>query len=302
MFNFTIKNLLKNPTAETELLLAHAIDSNRVFVLTHPKYQLNLVQYWRFIYYLFLFNGGYSIAAITKHKEFFGLEFFVNKHVLIPRPETELLVEEVLDEISNSRKKILLIDVGTGSGCIPISILKNSKNIHSTIALDISSIALKVARKNINKILNSSFPAFTQSYGEAKHENDKIKENNNTKIELLKSNLLIKIFNRDYRSFEQIIITANLPYLTNDQIKQEQSIQKEPKIALVAKENGLALYRQLLEQITKIFNNKNLLILLEIDPSQNDRIKELAKKYLPQSKIEIKKDITGLDRILKIST
>ncbi len=290
MFNFTIKNLLKNSTIETELLLAHAIDSNRVFVLSHPKYQLNLAQYWRFIYYLFLFNRGYSIAAITKNKEFFGLDFFVNKHVLIPRPETEILVEEVLSEVNGSTKKILSIDVGTGSGCIPISILKNSTNIHSTIALDISKKALQVARKNIDKILDSRF-----------HGNDNAKVKN-TKIELLKSNLLTKIFNRDYQSFEQIIITANLPYLTDKQVKQEPSIQKEPRVALIAKENGLALYRQLLEQITKIFIGKKLLILFEFDPTQTDQIKRLAKKYLPQSKLEIKKDLAGLDRILKIST
>lgn len=256
-----------------------------VFILTHPEYQLNLVQHYRFVYYLFLFNRGYSIAAITKHKEFFGLDFFVNKHVLIPRPETELIVEDVINETKDSTKKILLIDVGTGSGCIPISILKNSKNIHQAIALDISSCALKVARKNICKIIDSHF-----------HGND------NAKIELLKSNLLTKISNRDYHTFDQIIITANLPYLTDIQVKHEPSIQKEPKLALIAKEGGLALYRQLLEQIIKIFNNKNILILFEFDPSQSNQIKELAKKYLPESKLEIKKDLAGLDRILKIST
>ncbi|MFA6547330.1 MAG: peptide chain release factor N(5)-glutamine methyltransferase [Candidatus Magasanikbacteria bacterium] len=285
MFNFTIKNLLKNSTIEAELLLAQAIHKDRVFVLSHPEYQLDLAQYWRFIYYLFLFNRGYSVASITGQKEFFGLEFLVNKHVLIPRPETELMVENVLNEIKDSSKKILLIDVGTGSGCIPISILKNSKNISRTIALDISNQALKIAKKNIIKILDSRF-----------HGND------NKNLELLKSNLLTKILNLDHSSFDQIIITANLPYLTVAQIKTEPSIQKEPRIALVAKENGLALYRQLLKQISSLFSNKKLLIFLEIDPNQSEQIKQLAKHYLPQSTTEIKKDLAGLDRILKIST
>lgn len=285
MCNLTIRNLLKNSNLDVELLLAHTIGKDRVFILTRPEYRLNLIQYSHFLYYLFLFHRGYSVAAITHHKEFFGLDFFVNKYVLIPRPETELIVEEVLKEINNSTKKILLIDVGTGSGCIPISILKNSTDIQSAIALDISSAALKVARKNIDKILDYRF-----------------RGNDSTKIELIKSNLLTKIFNIDYQSFNQIIITANLPYLTDKQAKQEPSIQKEPKIALIAKENGLALYRQLLEQITKIFVEKKLLILFEIDPSQSEQIKQLTKKYLPQSKLEIKKDLAGLDRILKIST
>ena len=276
MFNLSIKNILKKPTTETDLLLANIIHKDKVFVLTHPEYQLDLFQYWYFIYCLFLLKQGYSVATIIHKKEFFGIEFFVNKHVLIPRPETELIVEEVLSEIENSAKKILLIDVGTGSGCIPISILKNNEINLSTIALDISNLALKVAKKNI-----------------AKH---------NVKIELIQSSLMTKILGRDYKTFDEIIITANLPYLTSDQVKHEPTIQKEPLIALVADEEGLALYRQLLAQISKIFYNKKLLILFEIDPTQSQKIINLAKKYLPNCKLKIIKDLAGLDRILKIST
>lgn len=276
MINLTVKNLLKNCTPEIELLLACAIKKDRVFLLTHPEYQPNLLQCWYFFYYKLLFKNGYSIAAITKKKEFFGLEFFVNKNVLIPRPETELIVEEILNVTNTITIDTLLIDIGTGSACIPIAILKNTSNIHQTIALDISKKALKVAKKNITKF--------------------------NVNIELIKSNLLSTITKRDFGSYDKIIITANLPYLTADQVKQEPSIQKEPIIALIAKENGLALYHQLLEQIVKIFSNKELLIIFEIDPSQTLQITSLIKHYLPQSKFEIKKDLAGLDRILKIST
>ncbi len=276
MFNLTIKNVLKQPTAESELLLAYAIHKDRVFVLTHSEYQIDLFQYWYFIYCLFLLKQGHSVAAIIHKKEFFGLDFYVNKNVLIPRPETELIVQEVLEYSSQTNEKILLIDIGTGSGCIPISILKNSDKINTTIALDISKKALNVAQKNIHT--------------------------HNVKIKLLQSNLLSKLQNRDFKSFDKIIITANLPYLTDKQVESEISIQKEPRLALVAKENGLALYRQLLEQVAKIFTNKQLLILFEIDPTQPDKIIDLSKKYLPQSKLKIKKDLAGLDRILKIST
>lgn len=276
MFNFSIKNLLRHSTPEKEILLARAIKKDQVFVLTHPEYQLSLNQYWRFVYYLFSLNRGYSVAAIVQHKEFFGLDFFVNKQVLIPRPETEIIVTEAIKEIDNSLGKILLIDVGTGSGCIPISILKNIKKIITAIALDISASALKVAKKNT-----------------IKHSVD---------IELLKSNLLNKIKNRDFANFNTIIITANLPYLTADQVSQSPSIQREPKIALVAKEKGLALYRQLFEQIKKIFPNKKMIILLEIDPSQNESIQKMVTKFLHQARLEIKKDLAGLDRTLKIST
>ena len=273
-----IKKVVRNliPINELDILLSESIKKRKEFLHTHPEYRLKLPELLKLVYFIFQYKQGYSVAAITKHKEFFGIEFFVNKHVLIPRPETELIIEETLNEINNSAKKILLIDVGTGSGCIPISILKNTKNIHSAIALDISKDALKVAEKNIIKY--------------------------KTDTKLLKSNLLTKILDQDYQTFDQIIITANLPYLTNTQVKEEPSIHREPKIALIAKENGLALYHQLLIQITKIFNNKKLLVLFEIDPTQTDQITQLTQEYLPKSKIEIKKDLANLDRILKIST
>jgi len=276
MFNFSIKNLLSHSTLEKEILLARSIKKDRIFVLTHPEYKLSLNQYWHFAYYLFLLNRGYSVAAIVQHKEFFGLNFFVNKHVLIPRPETEIITAEIIKEITNSSEKTLLIDVGTGSACIPISILKNIKKNVTTIALDISTKALKVAKKNIFR--------------------------HSANIELLKSNLLNKIAGRNYQTFDKIIITANLPYLTDHQVAQSPSIQREPKIALVAKENGLALYRQLFEQIKKIFPKKKILILAEIDPSQNELIQKLANDFFPQARLEIKKDLSGLDRTLKIST
>lgn len=283
---------------DIEILIAHSLKKPKEFLFIHPEYRLSIWETIKLKHLLRSYHRGYSVAAIIGHKEFFGLDFFVDKNILIPRPETELMVEEVLSETNNSSNKILLIDVGTGSGCIPISILKNSQIIHSVIALDISNAALKIAKKNFNKILDSRWSLSSRSGG----GKDKTARGDNTKIKLIKSNLLTKVFNRNYQSFDQIIFTANLPYLTDEQVKQEPSIWKEPKIALVAKENGLALYRQLLEQIIKIFTNKKLLILLEIDPSQSEQIKQLAKSYLPQGNLEIKKDLAGLDRILKIST
>jgi len=276
MLKLSIKKLTPKLTAETELLLAKAISKDRVFILTHPEYQLSFWQYCRFIYYLFLFNRGYSIAAIIGHKEFFGLDFLVNYHVLIPRPETEKMVTETIQEINKKDKKILLLDIGTGTGCIPIAIEKNIDKKLKIIALDISKKALKIAGKNIFK--------------------------HKSAIELIRSNLLEKIKDNDYSSFDEIIITANLPYLSDKQVKEEPSIQKEPLLALVAKDNGLELYKKLLKQINRIFTNKKLLILLEIDPYQNKSIEKIVTDSLPQAKLEIKKDLSGLDRIVKIST
>src|SRR3989344_3050501 len=132
---------------DLELLKAHAIKKPKEFLYSHPEYRLSIWELLKLKYFIFLRSHGYSVAAITKHKEFYGFDFFFNKHVLIPRPDTELMVTEAIEEIKKTDKKIL-VDVGTGSGCIPISILKNLTAPIQTYAIDISGQALKVVRKN----------------------------------------------------------------------------------------------------------------------------------------------------------
>src|SRR3989344_796852 len=258
-----------------ELLKAHAIKKPKEFLYSHPEYRLSIWELLKLKYFIFLRQRGYCVAAITKHKEFYGLDFFVNKHMLIPRPDTELMVTEAIEEIKKTDKKIL-VDVGTGSSCIPISILKNLPQPIQTYAIDISGQALKVAKKN------------AQSHG--------------VKIQFFQGNLLEPIFKNHslLPTSYSLIITANLPYLTEQQFQSEPSIQREPKNALVAENNGLALYEELLQQIKLLPTPHNLLLLLEIDPSQTEVINKLITKYLPESKVEIKKDLGGLDRLVKI--
>ena len=257
------------PALDLELLKAHAIKKPKEFLYSHPEYRLSIWEQLRLKYFLFLRKCGYSVAAITKHKEFYGLDFFVNKNVLIPRPDTELMVTEAIEEIKKTNKKVILIDVGTGSGCIPISILKNLPKPIPAYATDISSPALKVAKKNAEK--------------------------HGVKIQFFHGNLLEPILKK---ILDKIVITANLPYLTEQQFQDEPSIQREPKKALVADNNGLALYEEFLQQIKT--SGLAGTIFLEIDPSQTEAITKLITKYLPESKIETKKDLNGLDRLIKI--
>lgn len=276
----TYKQLLKKyPNfnyLDIELLLAHALKKTRAFLLGHLENKISLKEFLRFHYYLWQYSRGYSVAAITHHKEFFGLDFFVNKHVLIPRPETELMAEEALKEIANTDEDITLIDVGAGSGCVPISIGKNSPKNINIIAVDISGQALKIAKKNARK-----------------HSAD---------IKFFQSNLLSKLSPYLSGIKSAIIITANLPYLTDKQFEEEPSIQREPKMALVANNNGLELYEKLLEQTKKIFGNKKIVLFLEIDPAQSEPIKKIILHTYKEAQIEIKKDLSGLDRLVKIST
>lgn len=279
----TIRELQKKYSSldnlDLELLLAKSIHKPKNFILIHPEYRLSFLEKIYLAYFIYLRKRDYSVAAIIGHKEFYGLDFFVNKKVLIPRPETEKVVEEVIQEITNYKlqitNKTILIDVGTGSGCIPISILKNIKEPTQTFAIDISRPALQVAKKNART--------------------------HKVNINFLHGNLLEPILKSYKLQTNQLIITANLPYITEQQFQNEPSVQQEPKNALVADKQGLALYEELLKQIKLLPTPHNLLLLLEIDPSQTKAISNLIKQILPDAKIETKKDLVGLDRLVKIT-
>ena len=113
---------------DAEILLSYAIKKNKTFLYTHPEYKLNNNQINKFKKYIIKRSGGEPIAYIIKNKKFYNLDFFVNKNVLIPRPETEMLVEETLKLVRDDKKIQSIIDIGTGSGCIIISLVKNIKN------------------------------------------------------------------------------------------------------------------------------------------------------------------------------
>jgi len=275
----TIQKILNDhlKNIDIELLLSAALNKPQVFLLTHPEKKVDFLSYWRFKNYLGQYKAGYSIAAITHHKEFYGLDFYVNKKVLIPRPATELMVDEALNEIKKNDSEIVLIDVGVGSGCVPITILKNLEKKPATFATDISKNATKVAKINAHRHqININFL------------NGDLLSPLLVKPDFLKNNL-------------PLIITANLPYLTEKQFADEPSIQKEPKIALVADDKGLALYERLLQQIRDSLFNKKIILFLEIDPAQAELLPPIITALLPIAKIEIKKDLCGLNRLVKIS-
>jgi len=277
---------------EAEIILAHILKTDRANIIAHPELRLTFFQSLKLSRAKRALENNIPLAYILGQKEFFGLNFFVNKNVLIPRPETELIVEEAVKIISNFQfpmsnqcqspnDKITLIDMGTGTGCIPIAIMKTLKHESvKIIATDISRAALRVAKKNAKL-----------------HE---------AKIQFIKSDLLRKIIS-DYSLFltpySFVIITANLPYLTRKWTESEPSIAREPRLALIADDkNGLSLYEKLFEQIKTLFLliPFSLFLLVEIDPRQTTDARNLAKKYFPNAQIEIKKDLAGRDRVLKI--
>ncbi len=223
--------------------------------------------------------------------EFYKLRFKVTPDVLIPRPETELLVDEVLDFIRNytlhpkplgnevaasSAYTLTIIDLGTGAGNIAISLAKNLSHLQgiTIIATDISPKALKVAKQNakLNGVLN--------------------------KIKFIKSDLLS---NLPYlKPFTPIIVT-NLPYIPSARIPYlDPSVKDfEPHVALDGGEDGFGLYRKLFQQI-KDKDWKPKLVIGEIDYTHGELAAYEAQKDFPEMEVEVKKDLTHLQRILLI--
>jgi len=254
--------LKKNKTAalDAEVLLAFILKKPKEFLYTWPDKKLTADQTKKFQALISRRTGGEPVAYLIKNQEFYSLDFYVDKRVLIPRPETELLIEEVMEYVMNQKLKIA--DIGTGSGCIAVALAKNLPAA-KIIATDISKKALAVAKKNAGK--------------------------HKAKIDFFYGNLLQPLINKKNKID---IIVANLPYL-------KKPLPFEPKTAFVGGKDGLEIYEKLIQQIAN-YKLRSKLILLEIDPRQIIKIKKIISKYLPQAKIEIKKDLAKLARTVVI--
>jgi len=263
---------------DAEILLAHVLKISREELLTHDERRVPAFALAKFNALIARRAKHEPVAYLTGRKEFFNLQFAVNKHVLIPRPETELLVEETLAQIThptlsyNKRGgRCMVIDVGTGSGAIAVAIAKNAPDA-VVIATDISKAALKLAALN----------AITNDVG------DQI---------IFERADLLGLKNGRPTIFETAVITANLPYLpTKVWQKAMPDVKKfEPKSALVGGQDGLKYYDELFHQIVE--RNIKAKIICEIDPSQKRSFPRLAKRHFPGAAVEIKNDLAGLPRM-----
>lgn len=262
------------PIIDIEVILQFVLKKKKTYLYTYPEKKLNRVQEKNL---RTLFNKrlkGMPIAYITEHKDFYGLNFLVNKNVLIPRPETEILVEEVLNYLKDNKSNSVA-DIGVGSGAIIVSLGVNTKNI-KLYGTDISSDAIKLAKTNArkHKVLN--------------------------KIKFLKGNLLSPL-----KSINPDVIVANLPYIEEKQKLSPKTtdtigLKYEPKNALYGGSDGLKYYIKLFNQI-KDYNFTPKALFFEIGHNQADSIQKLANKSLPNYKIQTKKDLCGLDRYVIIT-
>ena len=208
---------------------------------------------------------GEPVQYIVGNVDFYGYILDVNKNVLIPRRETEELVEEVIKRSKNFDSPVI-IDVGTGSGAIAIALSKEL-NCH-VYASDISSDALGVAKENAEKT--------------------------NSNITLYQGNMLEPYIKNDIKVD---IIVSNPPYIKENEEIEDVVKNNEPSIALYAKNNGLEYYESIFKNASKILKDKYL-IALEIGQTQGEDVKKMALTYLNDVKVEIKKDLSLKNRMV----
>lgn len=267
---------ISSPHLDAEVLLAWLLKSEREKVLAHPEKKLTLSQNDKFKQLIARRAKYEPIAYIIGSKEFYGLRFKVNKNVLIPRPETEELVElavQYANNLSPRSQKTAILDVGTGSGCIGL-VLKKRLPKTRILGLESSLEALKLARQNAKNLGLS--------------------------VDFIKSDLLAGFKG----NLSDTIIVANLPYLDRQEIKnfsQEIKIglKFEPSNALYAGPRGLSAYRSLFKQIIKRRQLPQA-IFAEIGSTYWRDFLKLAKGCFPDGKIEIIKDLAGRKRFLAI--
>ncbi len=256
---------IENYSAEAYSLLSFICRKDQSFLISHPEKNINPKQEEKIKKLVKLRSKSWPLAYLMNKKSFYQLEFFVNSDTLIPRPESELIVEAVLKECQKEKqKKINIIDVGTGSGCLIISLahILQSKNNINFYGLDISSPALKVAKKNAQK------------------------QQLNKRISFKLGNLLEPLLKKIGREEAQYHILANLPYLTKEEIKNSPSLKMEPKKALDGGKDGLKFYQELFKQISQIKKDNSFFIYAEINPWQKEKLLELTKKAFSECSIE----------------
>jgi release factor glutamine methyltransferase len=256
------------PRLEAELLLAHALGLSRADLYAHPERPLTCHQLANYQRPLDRRIEGEPLPYLTGHVEFYGLDMAVDPRVLIPRPETETLVDLALTLDPRSA----IADVGTGSGCIAIALTVHAPHSH-VYALDLSPDALDVARANAER------------HGVA------------DRITFIESDLLAALP-------EPVdLIVANPPYVAAEEwstLPREVG-EHEPRLALYGGCDGLAVIRRLLDQAPAHLRPGGSL-LVEIGAAQGAAVTQLAHQTFPTAGIALHSDLAGHDRVLRVQT
>ena len=269
------ENNIEEPSLKARMILANILKQSKEYLLIHEEEELSLNDIKRYEEEIKKLASNVPIQYIINKQEFMGLNFYVDENVLIPQPDTEILVEEVINmcrniNCSEPEKTIKVLDLCTGSGSIGVSIAKNIKKCEITLS-DISYDALEIAQKNSAEVTGDI---------------------QNNKIKIIQSDLFEKIEEK----FD--IIVSNPPYIETKTIQTlDKEVQMEPRIALDGGEDGLDLYRRIIKEAYKYLYNNGILAL-EIGYNQKDRVINLLKESNMYKEIYSKKDLSNIDRIV----
>jgi release factor glutamine methyltransferase len=264
---------IADASVEAELLLGHVLGMSKTQLYTEPERSLTSAETEHLRYLVQRRLDHEPTAYILGHCEFYGIDFCIDCHTFIPRPETELLVEKAVElarRISHPGKPVTIADVGTGCGAIAISLalaLPQAK-IYAT---DISSSALQVAEMNCRR------------------------HGVNSRVELLQGNLLEPL------PQPVDMMVANLPYIKDCEFKDlsPEVRDYEPATALAGGEDGLGKIQHMLEQMPGRLSY-GACFLLEIGQGHGEMVTSLIKGYFPQAGIELISDLGGIERVVKV--
>ena len=260
------------PELDAQVLLAHVLGHVRTWLLAHPELELSAPQLDSVEAAVSRLEAGEPLPYLLGHWEFYGLDFNVTPAVLIPRHETELLVEKAIAWLKASTERRTVADVGTGSGAIAVTIAMNVPDAR-VLATDISPAALEVARSNAEKF------------------------NVQDRIDFMECDLLPTL-NVERSTFNAIF--ANLPYIPTETLRRLPVFETEPALALDGGTDGLDLIRRLLS-IAPRWLAPGGRILLEIEASQGMQVLSLAYDLFSEAEIHLHRDLAGHDRLLEIT-
>ena len=266
--NNRLRDVSESASFDGQVLLAHILEVERAWLLAHPEQALNQAQLNQWESSLARLEGGEALAYVLGEWEFYSLGFHLTSDVLIPRPETELLVETAISWLGAHADRRRAVDVGTGSGCIAVALAANVPDLEIW-ASDVSGSALKAADINVER-----------------HKVGK-------RVTVVHSVLLEKIPGRID------LICANLPYIPSKRLGDLAVAKREPLLALDGGKDGLSLIRPFLKQAASKLASGGLL-LAEIDDSHEESAPALASIHFPKAMILIMKDLAGRPRLLRV--
>ena len=256
---------IDSPKLKARLLLQYILKTPRQYLIVYDNEEVGKKEQWEYFVNIEKMTNGVPLQHITHSQEFMKMDFYVDENVLIPRPDTEILVEEVIN-IAQKIENPKILDLCTGSGAIAISIAKNVPNAE-VYAIDISDAALSIARKNAKKL--------------------------EAKVKFIKSNLFNKL---EKKKFD--IIVSNPPYIKRKDIDfLSKEVQKEPEIALDGGIDGLDFYKKITEQAIEYLKLGSYLCY-EIGYDQKDDVMAIIQENKNYGGTYCKKDLCDNDRII----